>query len=302
MLEYEDFRLLIRDSINKHLPPDEYEDATIQTVIKNNDRTLYGINVRKRGNNIAPTIYLEDYFKRYLDGASVHETLDDIASFIIQNADICPVDKGEINNLDNFESVRDKIRIRLINESLNEEYLKDKPSTPVAGDLRAIYCINLHSNDGNSYVVITNMLLAKYNVSTEELHQIAVNNITPEEVLFTNIFEIISEFLPHKEDSSLDESNIPMYVLTNTAKCYGASCVMSPSVMDMVMDKIGESDIYILPSSIHELIIIKSSGMDTEALRSMVKEVNASEVDPSELLSDEVYQYDYTTHSLMIAA
>ena len=74
--------------------------------------------------------------------------------------------------------------------------------------------------------------------------------------------------------------------------------------MDRVSDKIGKS-FFILPSSIHETIFVPASITETQDLSSlvdMVVQINGSEVQPEEVLSDHVYRYNYTNHSLEIAA
>ena len=65
-----------------------------------------------------------------------------------------------------------------------------------------------------------------------------------------------------------------------------------------VMDEIGEklgSNIFVLPSSLHETIVVPDDGnMDFKALLAMVTEINATEVDTRDKLTDQVYHYDVT--------
>ena len=71
---------------------------------------------------------------------------------------------------------------------------------------------------------------------------------------------------------------------------------------DGVLDKIGDlmdSNFYVLPSSIHEVLIVPDNGnMQTKELENMVREVNASQVLPEDLLSDKVQYYDRTAKTL----
>ena len=70
------------------------------------------------------------------------------------------------------------------------------------------------------------------------------------------------------------------------------------SVLSDVGEKLGE-DYYILPSSIHECIVIpKKEEIDPEELKIMVREINATQVQPEEVLSDEIYQYERRYHRL----
>ena len=86
-----------------------------------------------------------------------------------------------------------------------------------------------------------------------------------------------------------------MYVLTNPDQRLGSGLIVHDKVLRHILDTIGE-DIYVLPSSIHELIVIPSSVVDDENyLTKMVHEINQNEVEPKDRLSDDVYRVDYTT-------
>lgn len=88
---------------------------------------------------------------------------------------------------------------------------------------------------------------------------------------------------------------IPMYILTNTEMNYGAGLIMNQSILRRVLDKINE-DIYILPSSTHELIVLPASFVDNaQDLTNMVHSINLSCVEPKDRLSNDVYKVDYTT-------
>ena len=88
---------------------------------------------------------------------------------------------------------------------------------------------------------------------------------------------------------------MPMYILTNQDMHYGAGLIMNRSILRHVLDKMNE-DIYILPSSTHELIVIPSSfADDTKYLTDMVHSINLSCVEPKDRLSNDIYKVDYTT-------
>ena len=84
-----------------------------------------------------------------------------------------------------------------------------------------------------------------------------------------------------------------IYVLTNTKMFLGASCILYPGIPDKIAKRL-EGSYYVIPSSIHELLLIPESEMiDTGEMRSIVREINASEVlVRSEVLSDNIYYYD----------
>jgi hypothetical protein len=96
------------------------------------------------------------------------------------------------------------------------------------------------------------------------------------------------------------ENRVPMYVLTNRSHYYGAACMLYPKLLKCIGEGL-DSNFYVLPSSVHELIILQDLGMeDAATLMDMVKEVNATEVKEEEVLSDSVYYYDREKEGLSI--
>ena len=83
----------------------------------------------------------------------------------------------------------------------------------------------------------------------------------------------------------------PMFVLSCEDKLNGASQILNKDIMKKVVERIG-SDFYVLPSSVHELLLVRNdAGVDPAYLRQMVREVNAAEVQESEQLSDNIYTW-----------
>lgn len=92
-----------------------------------------------------------------------------------------------------------------------------------------------------------------------------------------------------------------MYVLTNAEKMNGAAAILDSKTMEGISEKLG-GDFVIIPSSIHEVIILPLNTADTDTLNGMVNDVNASEVAPLDVLSNHVYKYDATAKKVVIAA
>lgn len=83
----------------------------------------------------------------------------------------------------------------------------------------------------------------------------------------------------------------PLYILTNREKCLGAVSIAIPGEAELIAEQI-RSDYYVLPSSIHECLILPDDGSyEEETLNQLVRSVNMTQVDPSEVLSDHVYHY-----------
>ena len=311
-MTYEEFKQDVTDRVRDFLP-EKYAEAEIgiHPVVKNNDLKLDGLTIQLADSNIAPNIYLNQFFAEYEDGRPVDSILSEIAEIRMKNEATHDFD---IKKLTDYENVKDKIICRLINAASNEEYLRDKPHT-VIDDLAVTYHISIGtSENGTMSAPITHSLMERYGVDVNHLHQIALQNMdtlspasfksmaeTMAELLIPDIMqsgmsaedagEIIKGMIPQEQDTM-------MYVLSNKDKHHGAAAVLNTKVMDEITEKLG-GNFFVLPSSVHEVLIVTGSGAsDLKALEDMVKEVNATQVAPAERLSDHVYAYDAMTHEL----
>lgn len=300
MLNYNEFKDAVTSKIRDYLPVD-FSNATvsINSVLKNNSLNLDGLTIRREGESICPNIYLNQFYEDYTDGRDFESILSEIAK--IRQKHSGPIDL-DVKAITDFDAIKDKINIKLINSSQNKEYLKDKPHTDIA-DLSAIYYINLGTDEyGSMTTVISDCLLSQYGITVEELHQTAIRNMGPN-ARFSTMFEVLSEIMSDNSPSDIfDAADDMIFVLSNQNKINGASMLLCPNVMDMIAEKVGK-DYYLLPSSIHEALIVPyRPDMEVDSLATMVREVNATQVAKDEQLSDHVYRYDYDNHSLVIAA
>ena len=98
-----------------------------------------------------------------------------------------------------------------------------------------------------------------------------------------------------------EEETPSMYVLTNADKMNGANSILDAKTMEDISEKIG-GDFYILPSSLHEVIILPDTPeMDKDYLEHMVQDINAGQVAPEDKLSDHVYMYDSVEKEIVLA-
>lgn len=312
-MSFEEFKQEIADNIKDHLP-EEYQDSSVQlnTVHKNNE-TLGAITITSTDSNVSPTIYLNSFYEDYQNGEDMDSIMDKIADIRVEHE----VDKSfDVSRIMDFEQVQDKIAARVVGMEGNDELLAQRPHAEME-DLAVTYCVMLGEDaNGSMSVPITNQLMETWGVTQEDLHQLAQTNqetLTPS--TFKSMNEVMVEMmLPQiMEDMGIDRESaeqmisdmIPpddmMYVLSNEQKVNGAAALLDEKMMDQVAEKVGV-DFYILPSSVHEVLIVPAEvGMDLKDLENMVQEVNATQVAPQDRLSDHVYQYDNETHEIFRA-
>ena len=273
-------------------------DGTItrKMISKPNIGETTGFVLRKKGSNCAPTIYVESYYDSYASGyATVEEIADEIFKLIDENP--APSTDVDIDQLTDWEFVKDKIRPVLISTVGNEEYIKNLAYSKTRTDLVILYQIEL-VNDGNACqcIKIQKAALKIYGVTVTELKKVAFQNLDGH-IRFLNMAQELGFLMGAPEEEEMED--FPMWVLSNDAKTYGAAAIFSSKAMKEVTTKMKTNQLYILPSSIHEVIILDATKPDTagktEELKAMVREVNATQVAPKDKLSDNVYFYNGKT-------
>lgn len=276
---------------------------TVQEVNKSNGLKLTGITITEQERNIAPIIYVDNYYTHYKEGRSMDDIKHEIISVYEKNR---IHDDFETETFTDFDKICGKICFKLINAEMYDELLKTMPHRRYH-DLAVVYYVLV----GNMYeatatVSVLKSMLELWNVDENTLFAYAMKN-TPH-LLRGNIMpmsEMIGELLfASPEDSPQREQiqgenwdmritpNEPLYIATNLDKRQGASVLLYENILKAFGEKI-QSDFYILPSSIHETILVPvlNEAVDPTELMDMVRAINVAEVAPEEVLSDNIYYY-----------
>ena len=287
--------------IKKRMPQAK---VSVKEVVKTNDIILHGIIINDIASesNVTPTIYLDNYYEGYLnDNIAVEEIAEKIIE--ISNKHQCPV-SFDIDMATDYDNVRNMLRIKIVNTERNVRLLQDVPHKDFL-DLSAVYQILVSEDEsGAATITVNNHLMQMYGVTVDELHEAALENMSIKEpVKIQSMAETMVEILG-VEDIPLDElpgGGPEMYVVTNPSKICGASEMLMKETLQKAAD-IFNGNFYILPSSIHELIAVPATeDVDVQFLRDTVCEINATQVSPDEVLSDNVYFYNVKTGELKIA-
>lgn len=283
--------------------------VTVQDVNKNNGLVLTGITILKKECNIAPTIYLNQVFEQYQEGRTMESICREIIRVYEENVVHTDFDVSYVTD---FAKVQNRICYKLINAEKNETLLADAPHVMLEDLAIIFYVLVSKDSDGTGTITVKNSMLSFWNVDTDILYKHALVNT---QRLFRGTVQsmasVMTEILSHKLDEESarefydmmvgEDDMIPMYVCTNVDKLNGAGVILYQGLLQEFADRVG-SDFYILPSSIHETLLIPAnSDMDIEYLRDMVRTVNHTEVAPDEILSDSVYYYNRLTDRVEIA-
>lgn len=295
-MNYETFKNTLVPMIQTTLGEDA--KVNLQCIPQNNGIRWDGLSIMKEGEKIAPTIYLDDLYGRYENG----KTMEEILKFILESYENrCDLTDLSVNEFEDFEKVKESIYYKLVNYQWNEELLKNVPHVKYL-DLAMVFYYRLESSvlEGAT-VLIHKGTMKLWNITMEELCRAAENN-TPQKLPYTfqGMEALLNQMiLEEGEETEVKEiltesphKNEIMYVLTNRDKYFGAACILYPHVLKHISVLVGGS-FYILPSSIHECILVPDSGQYSSVeLIEMVTEINTSQVEPVEVLSNNVYFYD----------
>lgn len=303
-MQFDEFCNLVVERVKEFLP-EHFEKASVslQVVTKNNDLQLTGLTIQSVGSNVSPTIYLESFYEKYQEGIEMPDILRRIAEVRMEyevEGDF------EVSQITDFDNCKDKILPRLIGAEWNQTLLEKRPHI-IIEDLAVTFYIDLGKhNDGSMSVPIHNDLMNTWAVTADYLYELAVSNLTAANVgTFASMNEVMAEMMMPKmiEECGGDreaaeqmlEMMMPpedkMFVLSNKSKVNGASILLDKQMMQSVIDRVG-SDFYILPSSIHECLVVPASqDMEPDDLVAMVREVNSTTVSNEDRLSNSIYTY-----------
>ena len=279
-MNYEKFKEEFAQRFRDYLPK-PYNTWTLKlcTVPKVNG-FVEAINLLPENEAAAvPNLYVSDLYEAYQFYGGMDEMLKRAAeAFVIG----MKYTRQAAQQLD-LEDPRGHIVYMLINTEMNGELLKDVPHRSFL-DLTIIYRLIVDCpGEGFNSAIIDHRMAEQYQLDEEELFRIAAEN-TPR--LMPPIVESISE---------------SFYLLTNRQRTLGASALLYQDILECAAEKMG-ADLFLLPSSIHEVFLIPDAGQNRAMMRRTVVEANQSVVKKSEVLSDNVYHYCRATGALTVAS
>ena len=311
--KYEEFLEKCMEGLKSRLG----EGYTIQvnTILKNNSIALDGVIILKEGAKITPNIYLDQYYVQYEQGEDLQNILEDILQVYADKAN----EKCDVEIQFSLEAMKDKIIYRLVNREKNQELLSTCPYMDYLDLAVTFHCLIQEQEDCIGTIRITNEHMQYWGVTTAEIYQYAVENtqkLMPpllrrmedvlREILQSNQIGMEQEEIQlelerlklEEEDDTEDKAQ--MYILSNTKGINGAACLMYPDVIPNFA-RLLQSDVYILPSSIHEIILLPANQLyELAKLEEMVSDINQTQVPYEEILSNHVYYYSITSKQIRI--
>ena len=293
-MDYERFKEGFQDALKAELAVRGADvELTARRVDKMND-SYDAITVRPVDSSIGVNISVEKVFAAYENGTPIPEIAEHFADAVEKGFRESP--QVDLESLSDYEQMKSKLSTEVVSAEKNAELLESVPHERME-DMAVVYRFVLDQMDsGNGTILVTNQLLEQYGITKEQLRVDAMENapeIRPFEI--RGMSEVMSELAPGMipEVAPVDEK---MFVATVPDKIHGAGVIAYPNFMEDAAQKM-VGDFFVLPSSIHEVLLVKDNGqMTAKELENMVKEGNATQVEPADQLTDHVYHYDSQNH------
>lgn len=279
-MNYEQFICAMLECTNSKLP--ENARAERQEILKNNGVRVTGLAVRRQGSSMAPLIYLEEFYNSYLKGSSVEE----LADRLLQCSEHAPgAPEWDYRRILDFEKVKEQVIYKLVDAQKNAQLLKDVPNLPILEFALIFYVlVPVGQDQEGCSVMIRNSHLDGWRIPISVLYEAAVEN-TPK--LCPGRFCSLDELVM----AEITE-NHPLFVLTNERGLNGAAALFYPGMPEKIYERL-ECNYYLIPSSVHEFIIVPDLGQTSSAeLQQMLLDINETEVAAEDVLSEHIYYYD----------
>ena len=276
MMNFDAFEERICGDFQERYPEMAFRSETVKKV---QDGSYHGLSVVKEGSAVGVILDLDAAFRYYLAGDSYEEVLRGTMERLENALRSVPFDVERAKDLSDYGKTKSLLWPQVVEYARNAEVLEGVPKRRI-GDLALVVRIVL---DNSASALVKEPMLENWHVTEDQMFEEAILNAgTP---VIRNMAEVLGEL------TGSEMQDVGIWVASNTENRYGASVIAVPGFFEQAAGVLGKN-FYLLPSSIHEVLLVPEDGADSETLLNMVKSINETEVSEDERLSDNVYHYD----------
>jgi hypothetical protein len=210
----------------------------------------------------------------------------------------------EAYEIKSYEQIRPNLRIRLMDMRSNQQVLQNAVYIPLECGLSLVAYMKLPESvaEGGIANVPRDMAALDGTGEAQIMEDAVKGSLDAGGVRLCGIQDMLWEKDPENYLESGNKAESPIFVLTTEDGFLGASALFYPGVKEQISEAVG-GDYFVLPSSIHEVLIIPGEGtMTPKEMAQMVKSINETEVSPKDRLCNRVMRYSASTQELCIAA
>lgn len=265
-----------------------------------------GITLRN-SNSINACVYIEDLYEEYKNIVKKNSFFGLMAytETLYRASDLLrKKSNANVQQITSIDYIRKNIYMCLMNTEKNRKKLKEIPNRKFF-DLSIYYRVKVSTDDKNATAsyILNNNVLEMIGITEGELYKIAYENTPKMFKLYTLGMSIVMHKML-REIPPLSQNLEVMFVSSNENSYNGSINILYPDELRAISD-IHEDDLYIIPSSIHEIILVPTSMLATdnlEEIREICMQVNKTSVKEDEVLSDTIYKYNRETGYITVCA
>ena len=261
-------------------------DVEVKDIVKNNGTNLAGISIKTESSGkYAAVVYIDDLYDKFVNG----ESIDSIVKTVVK---LCNANTPSADfDINNYDEIRPHLFMSLVNAKLNENN-KDLLAEPFL-DLLKIVKIIVPDKRNSGLITVKKDMLDIWGKTATEVFADAMSAKNPYTAL---THSPVSICLMGEDD------NIPMEFVTNEIKSFGAGSILyDDKAMLKEIAKKYDTDLIILPSSVHEVLTIPyADDADMDYLKNTIKNINNDLVNKKDILSYSAYKYSRDTNSVEI--
>ena len=295
-MNYQDYKQILMDELWEQ-KPQEISEYQIKTIIKQNEKISDCVTpVYADGGNLAPILYLEQFYDPDYDTEKIKTLASQLTNHFLEAHRVqSHFDISQINP----QTAQTHLTLRLYNRSLNPE-IEQTCAHIDCLDLIAVprWTVGNTQEISSSFLVNRDVQRTLLHMTDDELLKIARQNALNQHFSVIGMNQLLRRMLKEVPEEVVSEmmptDGEVMFVMSNEEKQFGATALLFPELLKKASSIVGESNFYVIPSSVHELVVIPCSRVDDPAdLVFMMKSINAEQVAVQDRLGDgNVYRFD----------
>ena len=294
-MDFEEFKNTIMDLVSKEVEDRGLEGISMKlTTVESPDGMTDRLMVSVDDSKMSMAFRLKEIYQSVEDGEDIDHAVYKMVNTIEDNISFVKEKEQDVKSfISDYEKVKDNTYLRLIPG--DSPILKSTPHRMIE-DMALVVNVHLDSfsdEHGKSCVVVTKPLMEMYGIDEAQLFADAEkNSLANEPIVFKPLLDMVKDLISKDEIPNPEDVGIVTYIATNTSGFQGAAVAGYPDFCEKAAEAIGGS-FYMLPSSVHEFILIKDDGTPkAKDLNRMIKNVNETVLEPRDVLSAQCYHYD----------
>ncbi len=294
-MDFDEFKSTLMDLVSKEVEDRGLEDISLKlTTVDSPDGMTERLMVSVGESKMSMAFRLKEIYRDVENGEDIDHAVFKIVNTIEDNISVVKTKEADVKSfVTDYDKVKDHTYLRMIPG--DSPVLKDTPHRKIE-DMALVVNIHLENfsdENGRSVVVVSKPLMDMYGIDEAQLFADAEkNSLANEPMVFTPLGDMIKNLIQAENLPTPEDVGIVTYIATNKSGFQGAAVAGYPDFCEKAAETIGGS-FYMLPSSVHEFILIKDDGTPkAKDLNAMVKNVNETVLEAKDFLSDQCYHYD----------